>query len=221
MLVLVASVGVWLLLGSGDDTSPTASDTAATDSAPASPKASESKEPKPSPKPSEGKPGKPDDVARSATAKVPATAPPNEDVDGNMVRYEGRNMLDGVPETTWRMAGDGTGETITFDLAEPTTISEVGMINGYAKTANDGGRELDWYTGNRRVLEVGVGVRRRHHASARTSTNTRNLQTIEGRRRHHQLGPAPPRVRVEARFGSRRPATTPPISEVSLVGTPA
>ena len=219
VLVLVASVGIWLLLGSGDDDSPTASDPAATDPAPASPKASKSKEPKPSPKPSEGKPGKPDDVARSATAKVPATAPPNEDVDGNMVRYEGRNMLDGVPETTWRMEGDGTGETITFDLAEPTTISEVGMINGYAKTASDGGRELNWYTGNRRVLEVewvfddGTTV-------SQDFANTRNLQTVKV----DDVTTSSVQVRL---VSVSKPGSGPAarnntaISEVSLVGTPA
>jgi len=95
------------------------------------------------------------DVAREATAQVPATAPPNQDVDGNMVRYESRNMLDGVPTTCWRMAGDGSGQQLTFDLAAPTTLTTVGLVNGYAKTATDGrGHELDWYQGNRRVLAV-------------------------------------------------------------------
>ncbi len=94
-------------------------------------------------------------VARDATARVPATAPPNQDVDGNMVRYEARNMLDGVPTTCWRMAGDGTGKVITFDLAAPTRLTKVGLVNGYAKTATDQrGRTLDWYHGNRRVLAV-------------------------------------------------------------------
>jgi hypothetical protein len=220
VLVLVGAVGIWLLVGSGDDTEPTAADPGATNTGSESPKASESKEPKPTSKPSsQDKPGKPADVARSATATVPATAPPNEDVDGNMVRYEGRNMLDGVPETTWRMTGDGTGETITFDLAEPTTITEVGMINGYAKTANDGGRKLDWYTGNRRVLEAewvfddGTTV-------SQDFESTRNLQTIPV---DHVTTSS-----VELRLVSVSPPGSGPaarnntaISEVSLVGTPA
>ncbi len=103
----------------------------------------------------DGSSGGATDVARQATAEVPATAPPNQDTDGNMVRYDGRNMLDGVPTTCWRMAGDGTGRTITFKLAKPTRLTSVGLINGYAKSAKDAaGHVLDWYHGNRRVLSV-------------------------------------------------------------------
>ncbi len=94
-------------------------------------------------------------MARLATVQVPATAPPNQDVSGNMVRYEGRNMLDGVAQTCWRMIGDGTGKEITLTLEKPTRLTTVGLINGYAKIARDGrGKALDWYHGNRRVLTV-------------------------------------------------------------------
>ena len=96
-----------------------------------------------------------DDLARGATATVPATAPPNEDTSGNMVRYDARQMLDGVPTTCWRMAGDGTGSELTFDLAKQSSISRVGLINGYAKTApGPGGQQLDWYHGDRRLVTV-------------------------------------------------------------------
>jgi hypothetical protein len=221
VLVLVGAVGIWLLLSSGDDTTPTASDPAANGASPDSPTASDSKQPKPSSKPSKDKsdkPGKTADVSRSATATVPATAPPNEDVDGNLVRYEGRNMLDGVPETTWRMVGDGTGKTITFDLAEPTTITEVGMINGYAKTATDHGRKLDWYAGNRRVLEVewvfddGTTV-------SQDFERTRNLQTI--RVDHVTTSSVQVRLVSVSKPGSGPSArNNTAISEVSLVGSP-
>ena len=90
-----------------------------------------------------------------ATVTVPATAPPNQDVNGNPTTYDGDNMLDGVPETCWRMPGDGSGEEITVTLPRQTHLRRVGLINGYAKTAEDAqGRELDWYHGNRRVLSV-------------------------------------------------------------------
>ena len=52
------------------------------------------------------------------------------------------------------MAGDGTGVELTFRLAGPTTLTRVGMINGYAKNALVGGRKLNWYVGNRRVLSA-------------------------------------------------------------------
>lgn len=80
---------------------------------------------------------------------VPATAPPNQDVDGNPVRYDGENMLDGDPTTAWRMPGDGTGSEITVTLPGETRLRSVGIINGYAKT-----EDVDWYHGNRRVLQV-------------------------------------------------------------------
>ena len=81
---------------------------------------------------------------------MPETAPPNQDVNGNQVRYEATNMIDGVPATCWRMPGSGAGEEIVLRLAEPTKVAQVGLINGYAKSSGD----LDWYRGNRRVLAV-------------------------------------------------------------------
>jgi hypothetical protein len=219
VLVLIASIGFWLLLGGDDDPgSSTAADPAtSSDAPPSSPKDSDT-EPSPSDE-GEGKPGKPADVSRSATAVVPETAPPNEDVDGNLVRYEARNMLDGVPGTCWRMTGDGTGETIVLELADPTTITEVGMVNGYAKTATDGGRNLDWYLGNRRVLSVewvfddGTSV-------SQDLESTRNLQTMEVDEVTTES--------VEVRLVSVSPPGTGPsrrdytaISELSVVGAPA
>ena len=100
-----------------------------------------------------GAPG--DGLARQSTVEVPASAPPNQDVTGRPTTYVGANMLDGVPETCWRMPGDGSGEEVTVTLPRATHLLRVGLINGYAKTAQDAqGRSLDWYHGNRRVLAV-------------------------------------------------------------------
>lgn len=134
VLVLVVVLGALLLFG-GDD-----------------PPASVGTEPDDAG--SGGSAGQSNAVTREATATVPATAPPNQDTEGNPVNYDARNMLDGVPETCWRMPGDGSGQVITLELAEPTTVTSVGLINGYAKTARDGAATLNWYTGNRRVMAV-------------------------------------------------------------------
>jgi hypothetical protein len=113
------------------------------------------------------------DVAADASVTVPATAPPNQDTSGNRTTYDAANMLDGVPETCWRMPGDGTGSELTVSLPEETRLKRVGMINGYAKSAGD----LDWYEGNRRVLSVewvfddGTTVEQ-------DLTDTRELQTV-------------------------------------------
>lgn len=96
------------------------------------------------------RPGKGDPM-RGASVLVPATAPPNQDTAGNRTTYAAGNMLDGDPTTCWRMPGDGARSEITVTLAGRTHLTSVGMINGYAKTAEDG---TDWYAGNRRVLAV-------------------------------------------------------------------
>lgn len=119
------------------------------------------------------------DHTADASAEAPRTAPANEDVDGNPTTYDASNMLDGVPETAWRAAGDGEGIKLVFTFPEKTRITEVGLINGYAKTATDGaGKTFDWYAGHRRIEQVtwnfGAGPVVRQDL-----TDGRDLQTIE------------------------------------------
>ncbi len=224
LLVVFAGAGVWLLVSGGDDNPATtatddrsseASSTPTTE--PAEPTPSETE--RPSDEPTEEPAGDPEEVARQATVTVPATAPPNQDVDGNQVRYEGRNMLDGVPETCWRMPGDGSGESLLLELAEPTTLTSVGLVNGYAKTARDGDTSLDWYAGNRRVLAV-EWVFDDGTVVSQDFEESRSLQSIE-------IDPVTTQT-VEVRLvtvsppgegNSARNYTA--ISEVSLLGSPA
>jgi hypothetical protein len=95
------------------------------------------------------------DVSATATALVPDTAPPNQDVRGRPVRYDSDQMFDGDPSTAWRMPGDGTDALLTIRLAEPTQVRRVGLVNGYAKEDVDpGGRTVRWYPRNRRITRV-------------------------------------------------------------------
>ena len=94
--------------------------------------------------------GTPTNVTGAATFAVPATAPPTTDFDGQLVAYDATQMQDRRPATAWRMPGDGTGSVITITLAEPTVVSRVGMVNGYAKRLSD----VDWYPNNRRILSA-------------------------------------------------------------------
>lgn len=225
-LLLVAVLGAWLFLGPSDDPTP-----AAASSAPGAPStaragrtpASSPSHPasqRPSTKPHQHRLAKPQDVARLATVRVPATAPPNQDVEGNLVRYEGRNLLDGVPQTCWRMPGDGTGRTITIRLARPTTLTRVGLVNGYAKLATGAhGTKLDWYHGNRRVLAVAWvlddGTTLRQDLS-----DTKRLQTVpvdHVRTRTVRLR----LLSVSAPGSGRASRDNTAISDVSLVGSPA
>ncbi|HYF74614.1 MAG TPA: zinc ribbon domain-containing protein [Nocardioides sp.] len=145
VLAAVAGLGIWLM--AGDDPA---------EEARPGPRHSSSSGASPSP--GKDRPSAsvdPSAVTAGATVTVPATAPPGQDVTGNPVDYEAENMLDAVPETTWRMPGDGTGAELELTLAAPTRLRSVGLINGYAKTARDArGRDLDWYHGNRRIEAV-------------------------------------------------------------------
>ena len=222
-LLLVAGLGAWLLFG-GDDSEPdlVASDSRSTPSeAPPPDKPAKSEKQKKPKKTTPPRPtGKPANVAAEATAVVPATAAPGTDFDGNVVRYDARNMLDGVPATCWRMPGDGSGETITVDLAKKTEVTSVGLINGYAKTATDAsGSPLDWYTGNRRILSVEWAFDDGSVVSQQL-TETRRLQSVD-------IEPVTTStvqlrlvtVTTPGEGPSRRDYTA--ISDLALVGSPA
>lgn len=94
------------------------------------------------------------DVAGLAQASAPRHAPAGVDFAGRPVTFVASNMVDGAADTCWRATGDATGILLTFRLDQPTVVTKVGLINGYAKTVFPGGRRFDWYHGDRRVLAV-------------------------------------------------------------------
>lgn len=94
--------------------------------------------------------GKRVQLAAGASVAAPDTAPPTTDLDGNLVAYEASQMIDGNPSTAWRMAGDGSGQTVTLTLAEPAVVLRIGLVNGYTKQVAG----VDWYPNNRRILAV-------------------------------------------------------------------
>lgn len=221
VLVLTATLGGVLLIAGGDDDP--AREPAAAGSATPSPSGTPppTATPSPSETPTEppADPGPPENVARFATATVPGTAEPNQDVDGNLVRFEARNMLDDVRTTCWRTPGDASGRTITLTLDGPTTLSRVGLVNGYAKTSEAGSGTLNWYRGNRRVLAVewtfddGTTV-------SQSLVETRTMQTLD-------LEPVLTStvtlrlVDVSSPGAGRSGRDYTAISDLALVGTPA
>lgn len=156
LLALVAGIGGYLLVSSGDDDK--ADDRAGNEQTddPTDRAGDGSTEPdQPDSSGTGGPVADPDpgdvvDLTAGVTAEVPAVAPPSRDRANQPVRFVPENMWDGKPRTSWRMPGDGTGETLTFDLGQDVVITEVGMINGYAKV--DG--PDNWYRGNRRIRAV-------------------------------------------------------------------
>jgi hypothetical protein len=161
LLLAVLVVGGWLLGRTlGDDPTTSASDAPSADGV-----ADPAQEPA--------------DHTAEASAAAPRTAPSTQDVDGNPTSYDASNMLDGVPETAWRVAGDGSRIKLVFTFPERTRISEVGLVNGYAKTAtDDAGTTFDWYAGHRRITEVtwnfGVGP-----VVRQALEEGRDLQTVQ------------------------------------------
>ncbi len=164
--------------------------------------------------------GDPADLTAQAQVDVPAVAPPNQDVNGRAVTYVASNMLDGDAQTAWRMPGDGSTAEITIDLGGPTTVTEVGLVNGYAKIDRDtAGREVRWYPRNRRILEVswtfddGTTVMQSLEETARlqsievpeVDTTTITLRLLEV---------SPPQAGPQGRNYTA-------ISDLALVGSPA
>ncbi|GAA4721405.1 NADase-type glycan-binding domain-containing protein [Nocardioides conyzicola] len=141
VLAMAVALSAWLLLTADDDEPIGASDP--TSSAPATSE-------KPDPTPDKPSSAAPTGLTAESQVTVPEVAAPGKDVSGKPVDYEGTNMLDGVPETCWRMPGDGTGEEIVVTLPTETRLRSVGLINGYAKKGGD----VDWYHGNRRIEQV-------------------------------------------------------------------
>lgn len=92
----------------------------------------------------------PVEVAAQAEVEVPGTAPDGLDSGGNEVTYDADHLVDGDPSTAWRVEGDATDEEIVLTLPEARTITEVGIVNGYAKVDEESGDRR--YGQNRRVL---------------------------------------------------------------------
>jgi hypothetical protein len=79
-------------------------------------------------------------------------ADPSVDSAGATTTFDAANLADGRPDTAWRVAGDGRGQSVQLDFAGPVRVSEVQLIPGYAKLdAIDG---TNRFNQNRRVRAV-------------------------------------------------------------------
>jgi hypothetical protein len=139
--------------------------------------------------------------------------------DGELVSYDASNMLDGVEETAWRTEGDAAGMWLTFTLAEPTKLTEVGILNGYAKRSTDGsGKVFDWYRGNRRVEAVvwqfGRGRSVRQQLGTDREVQSLTIDPVRTRKVVVRL------VEVSEPGTGRAGRDYTAVSEISLVGLP-
>ena len=92
------------------------------------------------------------DLTAGVVVAASATGGPGQDASGATVFYDAVNLVDGSTGTAWRMDGDGAGSTITFTFPQSVSVTELGLVNGYAK--QDATSGADRYTEERRVLRV-------------------------------------------------------------------
>ena len=62
-----------------------------------------------------------------------ATSPPAQNGCGQRVTYQAPLIVDGTPDTAWRVAGDGRGVKVTISLPQASKLSAVGIVPGYDK----------------------------------------------------------------------------------------
>ena len=152
LVVLAMVVGIWMLTRGGDDGGAAAQPGSDT---PSAGQPSESDFPADEDPTSPAAPaGSPTDLAGGSSATGPKPLAPGQDLGGNPVSYPPANMLDEDLATAYRIPGDASGETVVFTLPEEAEISEVGLVNGYAKKDSSGSRTVDWYALNRKILKV-------------------------------------------------------------------
>jgi hypothetical protein len=155
-IALVAAVGVaaWWLLRPDDDTASTSATTPSA-SAPPSSAAGEPAAAQTEPAPSETPAPAvtyPTGILAPASVTAPRSSPDSADAAGRTTSYEAANVLDGRTSTAWRMEGSGVGESLTFSFDAPVRITEVAMVNGFAKI--DPADGTDRYPQGRRITEV-------------------------------------------------------------------
>jgi hypothetical protein len=74
------------------------------------------------------------------------------DAAGNQITYEPAKAHDNDLSTAWRCDGQGIGQRFTLVLPRGTTVAEVGLVPGYAKTDPVSG--VDRYAENNRITKV-------------------------------------------------------------------
>jgi hypothetical protein len=87
-----------------------------------------------------------------ADVSATCTARGSTDSRGNLVKFSSSNLIDGNNGTAWRCDGNGSGEYLTFVLAAPSQITQVGAIPGYDRIDPYNGD--DRFTENRRVTQL-------------------------------------------------------------------
>lgn len=163
LVVVAVGFSAWYLTRSDDDTvqtsapAPSASSPGATPTPSATATQTPSTTPSPTPTQTPAPSATPTPTFPTGPvvpdrAKAPSTAPDSADAGGRTTSYAAANVLDGKPSTAWRTEGDATGETLVFTFDAPVRLTQVGLVNGFAKVDPYDG--TDRYEQGRRITAV-------------------------------------------------------------------
>jgi hypothetical protein len=157
-------------------------------------------------------------LLRPSRASASSQADAGVDSQGNAVTYEPGNAVDGQPDTTWRVAGDGTGQWLELEFADEISVQAIGIIPGYDKV--DPFDNTDRFVQNRVVkvarFEFSDGtttrasfeqLRTMQFVSLPQAVRTRSIRIVI-----EETYPPPPADQGGRDFT--------PISEVQVQGTP-
>jgi hypothetical protein len=170
------------------------------------------------PTPPSGKTGSNVVLLRPSDVSASGVADTGVDASGSEVAYDPENALDGRPDTTWRVDGDGAGEWLQLDFDAEVDVASIGLIPGYDKIDPSDG--TDRFAQNR-VVKV-VRFEFSDGSIQRASfTQVRDMQFVTFAEPIHtdsirivieETYPAPPVDEGGRDFT--------PISEVQVLGTP-
>ncbi|HSE09215.1 MAG TPA: hypothetical protein VLB29_11175 [Nocardioidaceae bacterium] len=94
----------------------------------------------------------PVDAVPIAGGNATCQAAQSVDAAGTPATYEPAKAFDSDLSTAWRCDGSGKGQRFTITLPQETTVAELGMVPGYAKTDPVSG--ADRYAENNRITKV-------------------------------------------------------------------
>lgn len=88
--------------------------------------------------------------------RITASNQADQSVDslGNITTFVASNAVDGDYETAWRVPGDGRGQYLLLEFAQPMIVSEIRIVPGYAKI--DPRDNTNRFYQNRRVVRVRI-----------------------------------------------------------------
>lgn len=127
----------------------------------------------------------PEAVPRIVDVSASDARADSTDSCGEPTSYQPIFSVDSVRETAWMVSGDGVGAVLTIELAEPSIVSEVGLVPGYDKldpcTGTDRFDEMRRVTAVRWTLDDGISIDQELSPTRTLQTTSENLPVVTSR----------------------------------------